>query len=552
MGGQHGSGKRHDVRLRLLSIAALEKRLREGVTAEEIHGDAARCFDTMMEVLSDAYDNETVVASVGVTLEELKATCLSVLDLLIGSGSPDPFITLCLPEGASEDEIRRRWKRLLQIFHPDRNPGTGDYEKKAKRINEAFDRVDKDHRGLPSPPMPDTSFPPPYRIRRTPIYVKAAVFVGVIAVTAGLVYVLVLKDFFSSGSKFKRLPPAVTARRQVIETKGGAPAGKGSAARREDVREERVDTGVQGPPPGEMKIGSLIDIAEVSEKRGEPSPGEHRRPSMEGQGEETAEPAVPSRSPAEGGPKETSLIASASGQEAREGALAVEASSGTGPDALGTSITGTTGGEVQGEEETIRPPDSRTTEKEPEAGETPMAAVTTVEQAAGHPIGSEPPDKVTDAGAGPPAHAGEVAAAEVQGRTAVTGAGDAGGPPGHRENDLDYDEVRAFIDRYVRLYEDGDLDGFMTLFSSDATENGVSISELEGKYRSIFHRAINRYELSNVTVKIMKGGVARIRGRYSIKRITPDDNRIYRFEGNITWILKKMKGGIEIIDLRYD
>ena len=117
---------------------------------------------------------------------------------------------------------------------------------------------------------------------------------------------------------------------------------------------------------------------------------------------------------------------------------------------------------------------------------------------------------------------------------------------------LDYDEVKAFIDEYVKLYEEGDVEKFLSLFNKDATENGVSISQLKRKYERIFRNAINRYKLSNLSVNIQKNGIVKISGNYNIKRVVPGKGKVFKFKGAIEWLLRKENGHIEVLNLDYD
>ncbi len=58
----------------------------------------------------------------------------------------DPYKELGLSKGASQDDIRKAFRKLAKQFHPDKNPGDKSAEERFKRISAAFDFLDDDAR----------------------------------------------------------------------------------------------------------------------------------------------------------------------------------------------------------------------------------------------------------------------------------------------------------------------------------------------------------------------------------------------------------------------
>ena len=51
----------------------------------------------------------------------------------------DPYEVLGIQRGASEDEIKKAYRKLAMKYHPDYNPGDKEAEEKFKEVNEAND-----------------------------------------------------------------------------------------------------------------------------------------------------------------------------------------------------------------------------------------------------------------------------------------------------------------------------------------------------------------------------------------------------------------------------
>ena len=53
----------------------------------------------------------------------------------------DPYKVLGVSPNASDEEIKKAYRRLAKQYHPDRNPGDAEAARRMQEINEAYDQI---------------------------------------------------------------------------------------------------------------------------------------------------------------------------------------------------------------------------------------------------------------------------------------------------------------------------------------------------------------------------------------------------------------------------
>ena len=72
--------------------------------------------------------------------------------------SDDPYQVLGVPRGATPEQIRRAYRRLVLLHHPDRNPGDAGATARFLRVSQAYQTLTTGGRRAPEPP--DVAHPP--------------------------------------------------------------------------------------------------------------------------------------------------------------------------------------------------------------------------------------------------------------------------------------------------------------------------------------------------------------------------------------------------------
>ena len=77
----------------------------------------------------------------------------------------DPYVVLGVHAGASDEEVRSAYRRLVQLHHPDHNHGSAESERRFEEVQEAYAQVRElrasgAHAAAPPPPPPRAASDP--------------------------------------------------------------------------------------------------------------------------------------------------------------------------------------------------------------------------------------------------------------------------------------------------------------------------------------------------------------------------------------------------------
>jgi curved DNA-binding protein CbpA len=114
------------------------------------------------------------------------------------------------------------------------------------------------------------------------------------------------------------------------------------------------------------------------------------------------------------------------------------------------------------------------------------------------------------------------------------------------------EEAIQFFGKYIERYKQKDIDGFLSLFSSRATQNRKDgLDGIRKIYTDFFDRSQTlRYRMVDRKIEIYENGVE-VRARYELEQILIKSGEKKVWRGTIRWVLVKEDGILKIISLDY-
>jgi len=125
-------------------------------------------------------------------------------------------------------------------------------------------------------------------------------------------------------------------------------------------------------------------------------------------------------------------------------------------------------------------------------------------------------------------------------------------PAQPKTDNVTREEVEEFMQRYATAYTKNDLNTFLSFFSRSAMENNtMNYSDIRNAYKETFSEKINHYKIIDIDIRT-DGQTATVSGVYNINRSTSAEDRWARYSGKITWKLIRENSQLRIIKINYD
>lgn len=458
------------------------------------------------------------------------------------------YIIMGLPQNASSGEIRERWKKLMLLYHPDRQGGDDSWvSERAKKVNEAYSILkDNEKRqafdqklfeqAIARKPAarPDAAQRPPrhrsssHKISKDPEWDRKKKNIPKILVGAYIIAALTFLGYIYLQNNAEHLESALIGK----ERQAGQPLPKPGAK----SGKENSNSMIPLEPPythnetdkGSTKSLPLPAVSPVSEGKKAETREVIHKPAPAGIPAAPDTPVYPVR--------DLSLSRINPAAEQR-GIISdvVKGNEASAKQQSGTDKVISSGDSAPKNTMPLLPPAATDTVLGPQTRIQEPAPKLSVPQVKDIPAANystrtpEPPRPVIQEA---PASAQPVQTQKAPGLT--------------RE------EVEDFMKQYSSAYSRGDLNTFMSHFSRSVVENNrLSYSEVQEAYRKTFSEKINFYRINNMTI-MLNGQSANVSGLYELSRYTSAEDRWVRYSGKIQWKITKENNELKIISMNYD
>lgn len=430
------------------------------------------------------------------------------------------YITLGLQQNSSSEEIRERWKKLMLLYHPDRQEGDDSWvSERAKKVNEAYSilKDDEKRRGfdrkLAEKVMPQRSGARPETMRRPgnarssrnisrhPEWDRTKKNLPKALVGVYIIVAIVFLGYLYLQDNSEHLETV------LITEKGRTEPATGESARSPEKNSLHANNPLQVTPPDSFH-------------KAEQLPNNPARPEKEKQQEKAA--------------VHTAITKSAKIPSAPVSRFPQRP---VGPDVIQQSRTESPAGDNPAPVKAVPlfPPPVATTML------TPQEKV------------QEPSPKALPPGGGTAPSAGMITRALEQ-PPLVRHAPAGPSHPLQKQGlpEITQEEIEHFMQRYASIYQNGNINAFMALFSKSVTENNrLNFNAIRDAYADTFSEKITYYRINNMKI-VLSGTSAAVTGIYELNRYTSSEERWIRYSGRIQWKIAKENSELKIVSISYD
>lgn len=124
----------------LLLAAGLIRKF-ETISEDDVYEKALRCFEGLLDIRDSVDTAGHISAMIDRQATAVQKCAEAIIDRLLFNKRNDPYISMGLTGHVGKDEVNRRWKRLIVLYHPDKYPNQMEYEEKTKKLNEAYEQI---------------------------------------------------------------------------------------------------------------------------------------------------------------------------------------------------------------------------------------------------------------------------------------------------------------------------------------------------------------------------------------------------------------------------
>ncbi|MEW6571213.1 MAG: J domain-containing protein [Nitrospirota bacterium] len=141
MGDSHKFSQNARNKQLIFAAAGFIKRFDENPPLDEIYNRAVESYEVLIDVIEKPEIANEVSDLIKQPPEKIRMSALKIMNVLLFNDKNNPFMSLGLAKSATEHEIKKRWKRLLMLYHPDKLNSQKRVDQAAKKINEVYEEL---------------------------------------------------------------------------------------------------------------------------------------------------------------------------------------------------------------------------------------------------------------------------------------------------------------------------------------------------------------------------------------------------------------------------